>query len=83
MAIGDGRVYQGQLDGKVVALDAKTGEKVWTRQLVEWQKGQTITAAPIYADGRIYIGTVGAELGTRGFLEAMDAETESRSGATT
>ena len=75
VAIGDGRVYQGQLDGKVVALDAKTGEKIWTRQLVRWQEGQTITAAPIFADGRIYLGVVGADLGTRGFLEAMDAET--------
>jgi outer membrane protein assembly factor BamB len=75
VAIGDGRVYQGQLDGNVVALDAKTGEQLWKRQLVRWQAGQTITAAPIYADGRIYLGVVGADLGTRGFLEAMDAET--------
>jgi alcohol dehydrogenase (cytochrome c) len=75
VAIGDGRVYQGQLDGNVVALDAKTGEQLWKRQLVRWQGGQTITAAPIYADGRIYLGVVGADLGTRGFLEAMDAET--------
>ena len=35
VAIGDGKVYQGQLDGKVVALDAKTGDVVWTRQLVQ------------------------------------------------
>ena len=45
VAIGDGRVYLGQLDGKVVALDQKTGAVVWTRQLVQWQKGQTITGA--------------------------------------
>jgi quinohemoprotein ethanol dehydrogenase len=75
VAIGDGKVFQGQLDGKVVALDAKTGAVGWTRQLVRWQEGQTITAAPIYADGRIYIGVVGADLGTRAFLEALDAET--------
>ena len=65
VAIGDGRVYQGQLDGAVVALDAKTGEQIWKRQLVRWQEGQTITAAPIYADGKIYLGVVGADLGTR------------------
>lgn len=75
VAIGDGMVFQGQLDGKVVALDAKTGKKLWTRQLVKWQDGQTITAAPTYADGRIYIGVVGADLGTRSFLEALDAKT--------
>jgi quinohemoprotein ethanol dehydrogenase len=75
VAIGDNRLYLGQLDGKVVALDVDTGEAVWTRQLVEWQKGQVITGAPLFLDGKIYIGVVGADYGTRGFLEAMDAET--------
>jgi alcohol dehydrogenase (cytochrome c) len=73
VALGDGRVYLGQLDGKVRALDQKTGAVVWTRQLVQWQKGQTITGAPLFLDGKIYIGVVGADFGTRGFLEAMDA----------
>jgi alcohol dehydrogenase (cytochrome c) len=75
VGIGDGRVYLGQLDGKVVALDQKTGRRIWTRQLVRWQRGQTITGAPLYMDGRIYIGVVGAEYGTRNFLEAIDAKT--------
>jgi quinohemoprotein ethanol dehydrogenase len=73
VAIGDGRVYLGQLDGKVVALSQQTGKVVWTKQLVHWQLGQTITAAPTYADGKIYIGVVGAEYGTRSFLQSMDA----------
>jgi PQQ-dependent dehydrogenase (methanol/ethanol family) len=73
VALGDGRVYLGQLDGSVVALDQRTGKVVWKKQLVKWQLGQTITAAPIFADGRIYIGVVGAEYGTRSFLQAMDA----------
>jgi alcohol dehydrogenase (cytochrome c) len=75
VALGDGRAYVGQLDGKVVALDTKTGEPIWTRQLVQWQKGQTITGAPLFLDGKIYIGVVGADFGTRAFLEAMDAKT--------
>jgi alcohol dehydrogenase (cytochrome c) len=75
VAIGDGRVYLGQLDGKVVALDQQTGKVLWSKQLVEWQLGQTITAAPIFIDGKIYIGVVGAEFGTRSFLQAMDAAT--------
>jgi len=74
VAIGDGRLYLGQLDGKVVALDPDTGGVIWTRQLVEWQKGQVITGAPLFLDGKIYIGVVGADYGTRGFLEAIDAE---------
>ncbi len=75
VAIGDGRVYLGQLDGTVVALDQQTGKVLWKKRLVRWQLGQTITAAPIYVDGRIYIGVVGAEYGTRAFLQALDAST--------
>src|SRR3954454_21310349 len=75
VALGAGRVYLGQLDGKVVALDQETGKVVWQKQLVKWQQGQTITAAPIFVDNKIYIGVVGAEYGTRSFLEAMDAGT--------
>jgi quinohemoprotein ethanol dehydrogenase len=75
VAVGDDRVYQGQLDGKVVALDDETGEVEWTRQLVRWQQGQTITAAPLFANDMLYIGVVGSDLGTRGFVEALDPET--------
>jgi alcohol dehydrogenase (cytochrome c) len=73
VAIGDGRVYLGQLDGNVVALDQKTGDVIWKTHLVKWQLGQTITAAPIYIDHKIYIGVVGAEYATRSFLAAIDA----------
>src|SRR3954471_6998693 len=73
VAIGDGRVYFGQLDGNVVALDQKSGDVLWKKPIVKWQLGQTITAAPIYVDGKIYIGVVGAEYATRSFLMAMDA----------
>jgi len=75
VAIGDGRVYLGQLDGRVVALDQRTGRPLWKRRLVKWQLGQTITGAPTYVDGKIYIGVVGAEYGTRAFLQALDAAT--------
>jgi len=75
IGLGSGRAYLGQLDGKVLALDQKTGKPLWTKQLVSWQKGQTITGAPLYLDGKIYIGVVGAEYGTRNFLQAIDAKT--------
>jgi alcohol dehydrogenase (cytochrome c) len=75
VAIGDGRVYLGQLDGKVVALDQQTGKPIWTKQLVHWQLGQTITSAPLYIDGKVYLGVVGAEFGTRSFMQAFDAAT--------
>src|SRR3978361_2228558 len=46
VAIGNGLVYIGQLDGKLVALDQKTGQVAWTRQVGRWQDGYSITNAP-------------------------------------
>jgi alcohol dehydrogenase (cytochrome c) len=75
VAIGDGKVFIGQLDGKLVALDQKTGEPVWHQQVARWQDGGTITSAPLYYDGRVYTGVSGGEFGIRGRLTAYDAGT--------
>ena len=53
VAIGDGKVFAGQLDGKIVALDQKTGTVVWSIQAERWQEGFTITSAPLYYDGLV------------------------------
>jgi alcohol dehydrogenase (cytochrome c) len=47
VAIGEGRVYLGQLDGKVVALNQLNGKVMWSKQLVSWKRGATITGAPL------------------------------------
>jgi alcohol dehydrogenase (cytochrome c) len=75
VALGDGRVYVGQLDGKLVALDQKTGQPVWTTQVGLYQKGYTITNAPLYYNGRVYTGVSGGEYGIRGRVMAYDAKT--------
>jgi quinohemoprotein ethanol dehydrogenase len=75
IGLGKGLVYVGQLDGKVVALSQSTGKPVWSTQLVQWQKGATITGAPLYIDGKLYIGVVGADFGFRAFLQQIDAAT--------
>ena len=75
VAHGDGRIYLGQLDGKLVALDAKTGAVAWTVQAERWQDGFSITSAPLYYDGLVITGFSGAELGVRGRVKAFDATT--------
>jgi alcohol dehydrogenase (cytochrome c) len=75
VAYGAGKIFAGQLDGKLVALDAKTGRVVWSVQAERWQDGYTITAAPLYYGGRVVVGFAGAELGTRGRVKAYDAAT--------
>ena len=80
VAIGEGRVYVGQLDGKLVALDQATGEIAWSVQAERWQDGYTITSAPLYYDGMVITGFAGAEYATRGRVKAYDAKAGSVSG---
>ena len=61
VALGDGRVYLGQLDGQLVALDQKTGAREWSTKIGDWRNGYTITAAPLYYDGRVYTGVSGGD----------------------
>ena len=74
VALGEGKVYMGQLDGRLVALDQRTGEIVWRVQAEEWQEGFTITSAPLYYNGLVITGFAGAELGVRGRVKAYDAD---------
>jgi alcohol dehydrogenase (cytochrome c) len=73
LGLGDGKIFVGQLDGKLVALDQKSGEPVWSVQSESWQAGYTITSAPLYYDGMVITGFAGAEYGTRGRVKAYDA----------
>ena len=75
VALGDGRVYIGQLDGTMAALDMKTGKEVWKTQLARWQDGYTITAAPLFHNGVLYTGISGGDRSARGFVAAVDAAT--------
>ena len=75
VAVYKGKVYVGVIDGRLDALDAKTGEKVWSTVTVDQAKPYTITGAPRVVNGKVLIGNGGAELGVRGYLTAYDAET--------
>ncbi|MGD8341597.1 MAG: PQQ-binding-like beta-propeller repeat protein [Gammaproteobacteria bacterium] len=74
VALGDGRVFVGQLDGRLVALDQQTGEVAWSVQGEPWQEGYTITGAPLYYDGMVITGFAGAEYATRGRVKAFSAD---------
>jgi alcohol dehydrogenase (cytochrome c) len=73
LGLGDGKIFVGQLDGRLVALNQSTGEVVWSVQSERWQAGYTITSAPLYYDGMVITGFAGAEFGTRGRIKAYDA----------
>src|SRR5450432_3944659 len=42
VAIGEGKVFVGRLDGALVALDQRTGRELWSVQAERWQDGFTI-----------------------------------------
>jgi len=73
VALWEGRVYFGALDGRLISLDAKTGKQVWSTVTVDQSKPYTITGAPRVIKGKVLIGNGGAELGVRGYLSAYDA----------
>ncbi len=75
VAVYRGRVYVGALDGRLIALDASTGEPVWETVTVDPQQPYTITGAPRVVEGKVVIGNGGAEFGVRGYVSAYDAAT--------
>src|SRR6201996_9599673 len=75
VAIGEGMVFVSQLNGDQVALDQETGKVVWNTEVVKPGSGFSITSAPLYYDGKVYVGGSGGEYGVRGRLTALDAKT--------
>jgi quinohemoprotein ethanol dehydrogenase len=74
LAVWKQKVIIGTLDGRLIALDAKTGTPVWTTQTFDKSWPYSITGAPRVFDGRVVVGNGGADLGVRGFVSAYDAE---------
>ena len=75
LAAWQGKIYVATLDGRLIALDARTGKPVWSTLTVDNAKNYTITGAPRVFDGKVVIGNGGAEVGVRGYVTAYDAET--------
>ena len=73
VAVYDGKVFSGTIDGRLIALDAGTGKEVWSTVTVDQSKPYTITGAPRVVKGKVLIGNGGAEYGVRGYVSAYDA----------
>lgn len=71
----EGRVYFNTLDAQTVAIDANTGREVWRVKLGDIARGETMTMAPLVVKGQVLVGNSGGEMGVRGWLTALDAET--------
>ncbi len=74
-AFADGRVFSATLDGRLLALDARTGELLWSVETLDPAGLHTITGAPRVFGGKVIIGNGGADYGARGFVTAYDQQT--------
>jgi quinohemoprotein ethanol dehydrogenase len=75
VAVAGGRVFLAALDGRLIALEAKTGKPVWSVQTTDPAKPYTITGAPRVMKDKVIIGNAGAEYGVRGYVTAYSTAT--------
>lgn len=71
----DGRLFVGTRDGRLIALDAKTGAMLWSRETVDPASRMYISGAPLAYKDKVVIGNGGGDYGERGYLTAYDTAT--------
>ncbi|WP_156678860.1 PQQ-dependent dehydrogenase, methanol/ethanol family [Sphingomonas profundi] len=76
IAYWNGKIYTGAHDGRLIAIDAKTGKPVWSTMTVDKDDVRFISGPPRVFDGKVIIGHGGADVGSiRGYVSTYDAET--------
>src|SRR6267378_4008321 len=76
VALGDGKVLVGTVDGRLIALDMKTGKQVWDTKLVDSKKLTVgFTGAPLVVKDTVIIGSQGGEWTSRGPIFGVDIKT--------
>lgn len=76
VALYQGKVFVAAYDGRLIALDAASGRKLWEKDtIIDRRYSYTITGAPRVFKGKVIIGNGGAEFGVRGYITAYDAAT--------
>ena len=71
----DGEIIFNTLDGNIIGVDAITGVQNWKTKLADKSIGETLTGAPIVADGIAMVGNSGAEDGVRGAVYGVNVTT--------
>lgn len=74
-AVWKGRVFIGTIDGRLIALNAESGDVEWEVQTTDRSHSYSITGAPRVVNDKVIIGNGGAEYGVRGYVTAYDTET--------
>ena len=72
VAVWQGKVFVGTLDGRLIALDAASGTPVWETLTVDRSQRYAVTGAPRVIGSKVIIGNAGSEFGVRGYVSAYD-----------
>ena len=75
VAILDETLYMSTLDARLVAIDARSGNLVWSKEVADYRAGYSKTAAPLIVKDKVVTGIAGGEYGIRGFLDSYNAAT--------
>lgn len=77
VAVGEGLVFVGLMNGEIAALSQRSGELRWRQQIGDDppKKGQSVSAAPVYAHGTLFAGLANGDWALRGRVVALDAKT--------
>ncbi|MFW6206800.1 MAG: pyrroloquinoline quinone-dependent dehydrogenase [Gemmatimonadota bacterium] len=75
VAVYQDRIYWGTADSYLVALDARTGERLWEVQTGDYHTGEGHAHPPLIVDGKVLLGHAGGDYGAKGKFRALDAET--------
>ena len=74
-AYADGKLIYNLLDDNTVAVDVATGKEVWRTKMDRVEHGVTMTQSAFAADGKVFVGNSGGEMGVNGWLAALDVKT--------
>ncbi|TNC66833.1 PQQ-dependent methanol/ethanol family dehydrogenase [Rubellimicrobium roseum] len=74
-ALHGDKVIFGTLDARLVALDRKTGDVIWNKEIADYKAGYSYTAAPLIVNDLVITGNSGGEFGIVGEVQARDVET--------
>jgi hypothetical protein len=76
VAVGNGKVFIGTVDGRGIALDQKTGKEIWQIQLTDFANchGCNFTSRPVVAGDMLTFGSTAGELATQGKIYGVEAK---------
>lgn len=72
--LGDS-LFMGTIDGRLIAVDAKSGKALWNIAVDKPEAGYSLTHAPLVVKDKVIVGVAGGEYGIRGYLAAYEAAT--------